>query len=103
MRKLATLLLLLLMVCLVAPSAFAQEGGAKPASVNWVAVSTAFGMAIAAAFCGLAQGRVGSAACEGLARNPGAQDSIRGAMLLSLVFIESLVLFTLAMIFLNVK
>jgi F-type H+-transporting ATPase subunit c len=87
---------------LAAPAAFAAEGAAA-GGTNWVAISTAFGMAIAAAFCGLGQSRVASSACEGMARNPGAADGIRGAMILGLVFIETLVLFTLAMIFLKVS
>jgi F-type H+-transporting ATPase subunit c len=42
---------------------------------------------------------VGAAACEGIARNPGAAGPIRLAMILGLVFIETLVLFTLAVVF----
>ena len=58
----------------------------------------AIGMGAAAFGCGLGQGRVASAACEGMARNPGAAGAIRAAMILGLVFIETLVLFTLAML-----
>jgi F-type H+-transporting ATPase subunit c len=56
-------------------------------------------MAIAAAGCGYAQSRVAGAACEGMARNPGAADPIRAAMFLGLVFIETLALFTLVIVF----
>jgi len=45
---------------------------------------------------------VASAACEGMARNPGAAAAIRAAMILGLVFIETLALFTLAIIMLKV-
>jgi F0F1-type ATP synthase membrane subunit c/vacuolar-type H+-ATPase subunit K len=38
-----------------------------------------------------------------MARNPGASGPIRAAMILGLVFVETLVLFTLAMIALKVK
>lgn len=105
MKKLATVLLVALAVCLLAPAAFAQEAGAVPpkTGVNWVAIAAAFGMALAAAFCGLAQSRVASAACEGMARNPGASDAIRAAMFLGLVFIETLALFTLIIIFAKVS
>jgi F-type H+-transporting ATPase subunit c len=102
MRKAGLLVLTLTVVTFAAPAAFAAEGGGGGAT-NWVAISTAFGMAIAAAFCGMGQSRVASAACEGMARNPGAADPIRAAMILGLVFIETLVLFTLAMIFLKVS
>ena len=54
-------------------------------------------MGIAAGLCGIGQGRVGAAACEAIARNPGAAGAIRTAMILGLVFIETLVLFTLVM------
>lgn len=101
MKKFATLVLVALAICLLAPAAYAQGGEpAKPAT-NWVAISASFGMALAAAGCGIAQSRVASAACEGMARNPGASDAIRLAMILGLVFIETLVLFTLAIVYLK--
>ena len=42
-------------------------------------------------------------ACEGLARNPGAEAAIRFALILGLVLIESMALYTFAIIFLKVK
>jgi ATP synthase subunit C len=48
------------------------------------------------------QARVAAAACEGIARNPGAAGPIRLAMILGLVFIETLALFTLAIVFAKV-
>lgn len=90
---------------LLAPAAFAQ--GAEPAAggggVGLLGLAVGLGMGVAAFGCGLGQGRIGAAACEGIARNPGATGQIRGAMILSLVFVETLVLFTLAMIFLKIK
>lgn len=67
---------------------------------HWHYMAIGFSLAFAAAFCGLAQGRAISAACEGLARNPGAAGAIRFALLLGLVLIESLVLYTLLISFL---
>ena len=101
MRKFATILLVALAISVLAPAAFAQEGGAaKPAAgPNWLALAGAFGMAIAAAGCGYAQSRVAAAACEGIARNPGAVEAIRAAMFLGLVFVETLALFTLVIVF----
>jgi F-type H+-transporting ATPase subunit c len=105
MKKFAVVLAVLMAVMLVAPAAFAQgdqtaAGGGTARGILGLAV--AIGMGVAAFGCGLGQGRVASAACEGMARNPGAAGAIRAAMILGLVFIETLVLFTLAMIALKV-
>ena len=56
------------------------------------------GMGIAAGLCGLGQGRVASAACEGMARNPGAYNRVQLALILGLAFIETLVIFTLVVV-----
>ncbi len=101
MKKFATFMLVALAICLLAPAAYAQGGDTAKPATNWVAISASFGMALAAAGCGIAQSRVASAACEGMARNPGASDAIRLAMILGLVFIETLVLFTLAIVYLK--
>ena len=94
------MLAMFVVVTLFAPAAFAQDSAAGSKAISGLAVG--FGMAIAAFGCGLAQGRIASAACEGMARNPGAAGAIRAAMILGLVFVETLVLFTLAMIALKV-
>jgi F-type H+-transporting ATPase subunit c len=87
-------------LCFAVP-AFAQGG--ESAAVNWVAITAGFAMAIASAVCGLAQAKATAAAAEGLARNPAARPGIQFALLLGLVLIESLALYTLAIIFLKVK
>ncbi len=92
----------IVVVTLFAPAAFAQESAGAGGSKALSGIAVGFGMAIAAFGCGLAQGRIASAACEGMARNPGAAGAIRAAMILGLVFVETLVLFTLAMIALKV-
>ena len=103
MRKLGISVAVLLVVMLIAPAAFAQGADQTGSSAKGIlGLAVAFGMGIAAFGCGLGQGRVASAACEGMARNPGAAGPIRAAMILGLVFIETLVLFTLAMIALKV-
>jgi F-type H+-transporting ATPase subunit c len=100
MKKAATILAVLVAVLILAPGVFAQGTTAAPAgSTNWLAISGAFGMALAAAGCGYAQSKIGSSACEGMARNPGAADAIRASMILGLVFVETLALFTLVIIF----
>jgi F-type H+-transporting ATPase subunit c len=104
MKKLIVVMTALVAVLLVAPAAFAQAGdaAASGSGKGLAALAVAFGMGIAAFGCGLGQGRIASAACEGMARNPGAAGPIRAAMILGLVFVETLVLFTLAMIALKV-
>lgn len=100
MKKLSMLLTAIAGVALLAPAAFAQggEAAASGAGKGVAAIAVAIGMGVAAFGCGLGQGRIASAACEGMARNPGAAGPIRAAMILGLVFVETLVLFTLAML-----
>ena len=105
MRKMSFVFLGLSALFLAVP-AFAQggeAGGGGAASVNWVAITSGFAMAIASAVCGMAQAKATAAAAEGLARNPAAAPAIRFALLLGLVLIESLALYTLAIVFLKVK
>jgi F-type H+-transporting ATPase subunit c len=103
MRKYLTALLAILGVCLVAPAAFAQTAGAAAPSSpgSWFVIPSGLAYAIAVAGCGLAQGKATAAACEGLARNPGAAGAIRLALILGLVFIESLSLYMFAVLFLK--
>jgi F-type H+-transporting ATPase subunit c len=91
-------------VCLLAPGAFAQTAGeAAAAGTNWVAITSGFAMAIASAACGYAQAKASSAASEGMARNPGAAGVIQNMLILALVLIESMALYTFAIIFVKVK
>ena len=104
MKKYSMILLALMAIAFVAPAAFAQTApGAAAESTNWVAITSGFAMAIASAACGIAQAKATSSACEGLARNPGAAAPIRFALLLALVLIESMALYTFAIIFAKVK
>jgi len=99
-KKLLLVLAMLLLACSVLS---AQTPGAQTAGAQWVPVSAAFGMAIASGLCGLAQGKAVASAVEGMARNPGAAKAIQLAMLIGLAFIESLALYTLLIVFVNVK
>lgn len=99
MKKLVFTVLALSFFSLLAPAAFAQGGPTAPAGTYGVVITSGFAMALAAAGCGYGQSRVASAACEGMARNPGAGDAIRLTMILGLVFIETLALFTLLVVF----
>lgn len=61
-----------------------------------------FAMAFASAFCGIAQGIGISAACKGASRNPAIAGKLQMMMIIGLVFIESLVLYTLLIVFVKV-
>jgi F-type H+-transporting ATPase subunit c len=100
MKKAVMLLAALVAVMIVAPAAFGQDTAVV--GKGTLAIAAGFGMALAAFGGALGQGRVASSACEGMARNPGAAGAIRAAMILGLVFIETLSLFTLAIIMLKV-
>jgi len=105
MRRYALMLLTALGAMLVAVPAFAQAEPVKAAGMDtatWVAITSGFAMAITSMVCGYSQSKAAVAACEGLARNPGARPGIQLALILALIFIESLALYTLAIIFLKV-
>ena len=100
MKKLSMLLTALAATVLLAPAAFAQTGEAASASKGTAFVIAAiFGVGIAAFGCGLGQGRIGAAAQEGIARNPGAAKGMFIPMLLALAFVETLVLLTFVTVF----
>lgn len=99
-----TLFVLFMLLAVFAMPALAQEGGAAAtASKGWaLPIAAGFGMAFAVGLAALSQGRVAGSACESLARNPAARPGIQLALILGLAFIESLVLFTLVIIFVKV-
>jgi F-type H+-transporting ATPase subunit c len=104
-KRLSGVLLLFVVLGALASPVFAQAAAEnKPPEhvAVWIVIASGFSMAIAAAACGIAQSRVAAAACEGMARNPSAAGAIRTAMILGLVFIETLALFTLAIVFAKV-
>ena len=104
MNRKALVFLISLAGLLLAAPAFAQAPAAQtPAEkVKWIVIAAGFGMAIASGVCGYAQSKATAAACEGLARNPGARPGIQFALILALVLIESMALYTFAIIFLKV-
>jgi len=96
----AKLFMLLAVLLIAASPIYAADG---QGGTNWVALTSGFSMAIASAGCGIAQAKAVASACEGMARNPGAAAAIRFALILGLVLIESLALYTLVIIILQVK
>ena len=99
-RKKALVALSALLVLVVSAPAMVAHAQADAATGYddvrmWIAIAAAFGMAIASAVCGTAQGRAVASACEGMARNPSAGGQIRGSLIIGLVLIESLAIYTL--------
>lgn len=99
MRKLQSLFTVLSALCFAVP-AFAQ-GGTSVA--DYAPIGVGLGMGLAAGLCGLGQGRAVGSTTEALARNPGTRAGLMTFMIIGLAFIESLTLFTFAMIIIKVK
>jgi F-type H+-transporting ATPase subunit c len=101
-RKFLLVLVLGSVVLMLAAPVFAQESGAAkgPEKSQWLLLASGFGMALAAAGCGIAQSIALTAACNGVSRNPGATDTIRIFIFLGLAFIEFLALLTFVVILL---
>src|SRR5437762_9544693 len=101
MRKIVTVLLAVLAVMMAAVPVLAQPAAANEAagsSAGLKAIAAGIGFAIAVFGGALGQSRIGAAACEGAARNPGAAGRIQTMMILGLALIESLVLFALLVV-----
>ena len=99
MRKLQSIFVALAALCFAVP-AFADGGSA---AINMVPIGVGLAMGLAAGLCGLGQGRAVGSTTEALARNPGTRPALMTFMIIGLAFIESLTLFTFAMIILKVK
>ena len=97
-------MLFLLALLVIGCPLFAQTGGGSvaPASNWWVSIGAGIGMAIGSGLCALGQGKAIAGACEGMARNPGVAPAIRASVILGLVFIESLALYVMVIIFIKV-
>ena len=102
MRRVNKLLFVVVAVLLCAVPAFAEgPAAAVDNNVGLKALAAGVGFAIAVFGGALGQSRIGAAACEGAARNPGAAGKIQVMMILGLALIESLVLFALLIVFMK--
>lgn len=72
-----------------------NASGALGLYLALLALAGGLGVAIAAIGAALAQGRVGAAALEGIARQPEAAGRIQTAMIIALALIESLAIYAL--------
>jgi F-type H+-transporting ATPase subunit c len=104
MRKLNILFLTVVGILMSAMPVLAQAAAPPPVdtSSGYKAIAAGVGFAIAVFGGALGQSRIGAAACEGAARNPGAAGRIQVMMILGLALIESLVLFALLVVFTRV-
>ena len=99
----AKLILLAIALMFCACPVFAQTpGGGAGGGTNLVPLTAGFSMAIASGLCAIGQGNATRGAAEGMARNPGAAPAIRFVLILGLVLMESLALYTFAIIFVKV-
>lgn len=106
MRKLNLLFFAVVGVLMAAMPVLAQGQAAAADhadnSAGLKAIAAGVGFAIAVVGGAIGQSRIGAAACEGAARNPGAAAKIQTMMILGLALIESLVLFALVIVFVKV-
>lgn len=107
MRKLNLLFMAVVGVLFSAMTVLAQNPAtAEHAADNnpgLKAIAAGVGFAIAVVGGAIGQSRIGAAACEGAARNPGAAAKIQTMMILGLALIESLVLFALLVVFAKIN
>ena len=103
MKRLVTAILLsLILVCVMAPIAFAAEAAAEGAAsdaamgyFSMAAPACGLGIGLAALGTGIGQGIGLAKAAEGVARNPGASGKITTTLIIGLAMIESLCIYAL--------
>lgn len=103
MRTMQNVFMALSVMCFAVPALAQSSGGGAASGAGLAAIAAGIGMAIASGLCGLGQGRAIASSCEAVARNPGARPAIFLFLVLGLAFVESLALFTFAMIIIKVK
>jgi F-type H+-transporting ATPase subunit c len=97
------LFLVLAVLLLAACPVFAQApaGTPGPMTSGQGFLGGMIGLGIAGGLCGIGQGNAARGAAEAMARNPGAAAGIRFIFILGIVFIETLTIYGLAVIFLK--
>ncbi|OVE82587.1 hypothetical protein BVY03_00605 [bacterium K02(2017)] len=95
--KLVSFLVTMLVGVLASTAVFAQTGDATTSGL--AGFGPFFMMGLASGLGTLAQSKAAAAALEGIARNPQSQSQVQTPLILSLAFMESLVLFSLLVVF----
>ena len=93
------LVLVLMSTAVFAQTTTTTTGTSEMSHVRWGVIGACFVLGLAAAAGAMGQSRAIVAACEGIARNPGAAGAIRLAMIIGLALIESLVIYALLIAF----
>jgi F-type H+-transporting ATPase subunit c len=99
MQKKRMMLFVAALFFLVACPIFAQTPGATgmaPGEIKFL--GGMLGLGLVGGLCGLGQGKAVAGAAEAMARNPAASAGIRFALILGLVFIETLTIYALAIV-----
>lgn len=82
---------------------FAEAAGEAAASHGtWIAPGAGFAMGLAVLGAALGQGKIAAAFMEGASRNPSSAGVTRTMLILSLIFVETLVLFAFLVAYLLV-
>lgn len=99
MSKRSVLAYMVVLFAFVAVAPLGAQGAeATGGGMNWIVASiltSGFALGIAAGLAAIGQGKAVASAAEAIARNPSAAGEVRGALILGLVLIESLVIYVL--------
>ena len=105
----AILMLVMMVMALAVPVLAANQGetaateaveATQDSGTNAKAIAAAVAIGLAAAGGAIAMGMVAGKSAEGIARQPEAQDKIRTTLMLSLVFIETAIIYALLVVIL---
>lgn len=102
MNKIKYVVFAAIAMSLLSISAFAQTGGIQANAdtvLAYKAIAGGLGFGLAAGLGAIGQSKIGAAAVEGAARNPGAAGTVQTMMIIGLALIESLVLLALVIVF----
>ena len=101
-RMIAAALIVILAVAAFAPVAVFAEGGAaqEGSGISAKAIGSGIAIGLAAAGGAVAMGIASGKANEGIARQPEANSQIRSTLMLSLVFIETAIIYALLVVIL---
>lgn len=105
-KKLVIASLVMLTLIAGAGVALAQEegdhAGGSMDTTSMLYIVSGFGMALVSSVCAIAMSIAVKSFSEGVSRNPGSADKLQFGLILTLVLIETLALYVLAVLFVKV-